>query len=118
MSTNPRTVDLLTTEFNIQERRKFELKNDAGKKVVDLYFRPLTRSDRIAANSATNSTDALAISTRILCMLAELEDGSKAFALADAPKLQRELPEKVLNELELFLFGMDPAPELGEVKNA
>ena len=118
MTTNPRTVDLLTTAFDVRERRHYELKNEAGQKIVDLYFRPLTRSDRIAANAATNSADALAISTRLLCQLAELENGTKAFALADPPKLQRELPEKVLNELELFLFGMDPAPELGEVKNA
>ena len=26
------------------------------------------------------------------------------FALADAPNLQRMLPEKVLNDIELFLF--------------
>ena len=38
--------------------------------------------------------------------MAELEDGSKAFALADAPNLQRELPENVLNEIELFLFDI------------
>ena len=115
MTPNPRTVDLLTTEFNIQERRKFELKNDAGKKVIDLYFRPLTRSDRIAANSATNSTDALAISTRILCMLAELEDGSKAFASSDAENLKRFLPETVLNDLEIFMMGINV--DLGAAKN-
>ena len=38
--------------------------------------------------------------------MAELEDGSKAFSLADAPNLQRELPENVLNEIELFLFNI------------
>ncbi len=117
MTQNPRTVDLLTEAFDIRERRLFELKNAQGNKVVDLYFRPITRADRIAANAATtNSTDALAVSTRLLCQLAELENGTKAFALADAPKLQRELPEKVLNEIELFLFGMDN-PQLGEAKN-
>ena len=36
--------------------------------------------------------------------MAEKEDGSKMFSLADAPDLQRMLPEKVLNDLELFLF--------------
>ena len=98
--------------------KKLKLKEDeAGNKVIDLFFRPLTRSDRISANAATNSGDALAISTRLLCQLAELENGSKAFALDDAPKLQRELPEKVLNELELFLFGMENQPELAEAKN-
>jgi hypothetical protein len=38
--------------------------------------------------------------------MAELEDGTKAFSIADAPNLQRELPENVLNEIELFLFNI------------
>jgi hypothetical protein len=44
------------------------------------------------------------VSTQLLCQLAQKEDGSKMFALADAVNLQRMLPEKVLNDLELFLF--------------
>jgi hypothetical protein len=39
--------------------------------------------------------------------MAELEDGTKAFSIADAPNLQRELPENVLNEIELFLFNIN-----------
>jgi len=30
--------------------------------------------------------------------------------------LQRELPEKVLNELELFLNGLEEGAEIGEIK--
>ena len=48
----------------------------------------------------------LIVSTQLLCQMAELEDGTKAFSLADAPNLQRELPENVLNEIELFLFNI------------
>ena len=44
------------------------------------------------------------------------EDGTKAFAPADAAKLQRELPESVLNELELFLFGLGAPPLMDEAK--
>jgi len=53
----------------------------------------------------------------MLCQMAELQDGSKAFAAADAPKLQRQLPESVLNELELFLFGLGEAEEFEAAKN-
>jgi hypothetical protein len=53
----------------------------------------------------------------MLCHMAELEDGTKAFASADAAKLQRELPESVLNELELFLFGLGAPDSLEEAKN-
>jgi glyoxylase-like metal-dependent hydrolase (beta-lactamase superfamily II) len=35
----------------------------------------------------------------------------------DAAKLQRELPESVLNELELFLFGLGAPESLEEEKN-
>jgi hypothetical protein len=59
----------------------------------------------------------LDISTQMLCQMAELEDGTKAFAAADAAKLQRQLPESVLNEIELFLFGIGEDADMDEAKN-
>ena len=53
----------------------------------------------------------------MLCHMAELEDGTKAFAPADAAKLQRQLPESVLNEIELFLFGVGEEADVEEAKN-
>ena len=88
-------------------RRKYEFKNAKGEKIVDLYFKPLTRYDRQKAQSATGRDEALVVSTQLLCQMAELEDGTKAFSIADAPNLQRELPENVLNEIELFLFNIN-----------
>ncbi len=49
--------------------------------------------------------------------MAELQDGEKAFAMADELKLQRQLPESVLNELELFLFGLGDDQDMKEAKN-
>jgi hypothetical protein len=112
-----RTVDLLVEAFDLNQRRKFELKNEAGDTIVDLYFKPITRADRKKAQSLAGTQEALDISTQMLCQMAELEDGSKAFASADAAKLQRQLPESVLNELELFLFGVGGEAELEEAKN-
>lgn len=113
----PRTVDLLVESFDLNQRRKFVLKNEAGKSVVDLFFKPITRADRKKAQSLAGTDEALDISTQMLCQMAELEDGTKAFASADAAKLQRRLPESVLNELELFLFGVGEDAELDEAKN-
>ena len=90
-----RTVDLLVEAFDLNQRRKFELKNEAGDTVVDLYFKPITRADRKKAQSLAGTQEALDISTQMLCQMAELEDGTKAFASADAAKLQRQLPESV-----------------------
>ena len=112
-----RTVDLLVEAFDLNQRRKFELKNAEGKKIVDLFFKPITRADRKKAQSLSGTEEALDISTQMLCQMAELEDGSKAFVSADAPKLQRQLPESVLNELELFLFGLGEEADLEEAKN-
>lgn len=111
-----RPVDLLTGAFDLNQRRKFTIKNDAGDPVMDLYFKPITRSDRKKATTLAGSDEALEISTQMLCQIAELEDGTKAFAAADAAKLQRELPERVLNELELFLFGLGGDASLEEAK--
>ncbi|REJ66020.1 MAG: hypothetical protein DWQ28_07995 [Proteobacteria bacterium] len=117
MPANARTIDLLVEAFDLNQRRKFELKNDDGEVIVDLFFKPITRADRKKAQSLAGSDEALDISTQMLCRMAELEDGTKAFAPADAAKLQRQLPESVLNELELFLFGVGEEAELGEAKN-
>ena len=117
MPANARTVDLLVEAFDLNQRRKFELKNDDGEVIVNLFFKPITRADRKKASSLAGSDEALDISTQMLCRMAELEDGTKAFAPADAAKLQRQLPETVFNELELFLFGVGEEAELDEAKN-
>jgi len=117
MSANNRTVDLLVGAFDLNQRRKFELKNANGEKIVDLFFKPITRADRKKAQSLSGTDEALDISTQMLCQMAELEDGTKAFASADAPKLQRQLPETVLNGIEVFLFGVGEVAEKKKKKN-
>ena len=117
MASQKRTADLVVGAFDLNQRRKFEMKNAAGDKIVDLYFKPITRADRKKAQSLAGTEEALDISTQMLCQMAELEDGSKAFASADAAKLQRQLPESVLNELEMFLFGLGEYADMKEAKN-
>tara|TARA_R100001015_G_C4519053_1_gene88561 strand:+ start:316 stop:672 length:357 start_codon:yes stop_codon:yes gene_type:complete len=117
MVASSRTVDLLVEAFDLNQRRKFALKNEQGETLVDLYFKPITRADRKKAQSLAGTDEALDISTQMLCQMAELEDGTKAFAPADAPKLQRQLPESVLNDVELFLFGLNQEVDLEEAKN-
>tara|TARA_B100001094_G_scaffold220037_1_gene214059 strand:- start:26 stop:382 length:357 start_codon:yes stop_codon:yes gene_type:complete len=117
MVASSRTVDLLVEAFDLNQRRKFALKNEQGETLVDLYFKPITRADRKKAQSLAGNEEALDVSTQMLCQIAELEDGSKAFAPADAVKLQRQLPESVLNEIELFLFGVGEAADVEEAKN-
>ena len=104
-----RTVDLITEAFSevMSNRRKYELKKPNGELLKELYFPPLTRYDRIQAQAAAGSEEGLVISTRLLCQLAENEDGTKAFASSDAENLKRFLPEKVLNDIELFLFEIN-----------
>ena len=112
-----RTVDLITEAFSevMTSRRKYELKKPNGELLKEIYFPPLTRFDRIQAQAAAGTDDALAISTRLLCQLAQNEDGTKAFHSADAENLKRFLPETVLNELELFM--MDIKVDLDTAKN-
>ena len=112
-----RTVDLITDAFSdvMTNRRKYILNKPDGSLLKELYFPPLTRFDRIQAQAATGTDEALAISTRLLCQIAQNEDGTKAFASADAENLKRFLPETVLNELELFM--MDIQVDLDTAKN-
>ena len=104
-----RTVDLITEAFSdvMTNRRKYILNKPDGSLLKELYFPPLTRFDRIQAQAATGTDEALAISTRLLCQIAQNEDGTKAFASADAENLKRFIPETVLNDLELFMMGLN-----------
>ena len=112
-----RNVDLITEAFSdvMTARRKYILNKPDGSLLKELYFPPLTRHDRIQAQAATGSDDALAVSTRLLCQIAQNEDGSKAFASADAENLKRFIPETVLNDLEIFMMDIKVGVE--EAKN-
>ena len=101
-----RSADILLEAFQDEmvTRRKFDVKNSKGEVKLSLWFKPITRYARVKAQQlAGKDADALFISTQLLCQMAEKEDGSLAFDMSDAPMLQRQLPEKVLNDLELFL---------------
>tara|TARA_Y100001937_G_scaffold66688_1_gene91186 strand:+ start:388 stop:741 length:354 start_codon:yes stop_codon:yes gene_type:complete len=100
-----RTADILLGAFQDEmvTRRKFDVKNSKDEVIMTLYFKPITRYARVKAQQLAGSDDALIISTQLLCQMAEKEDGTLAFDMSDAPILQRQLPEKVLNEIELFL---------------
>ena len=114
---NKRNVDLITEAFAdvMTNRRKYVLNKPDGSLLKELYFPPLTRHDRIQAQQLAGTEEGLVISTRLLCQIAQNEDGSKAFASADAENLKRFLPETVLNELELFM--MDIKVDLDTAKN-
>ena len=117
MPASKRFVDELVEAFDLNQRRKFVLTLPSGE-TRNLYFKPITRANRKKAQQIAGTEEALDISTQLLCEMAELEDGTKPFASADAAKLQRMLPETVLNQLELFLFGVADGTEgIDEAKN-
>ena len=113
-----KTLDLLKDAFDLSKRRKFDVKENDGKTIVSLYFKAITRADRARATQRAGSDDPLVVSTHMLCQLAENEDGSKAFHPADFANLQNELPENVLNEIELFLFGVNQNATIDNVKES
>ena len=101
-----RSADILLEAFQDEmvTRRKFDVKNSEGEVKLSLWFKPITRYARMKAQQlAGKDADALFISTQLLCQMAEKEDGTPAFDMSDAPILIRQLPEKVLNEPDLFL---------------
>jgi len=100
-----RAIDLLKESFDANQRTKFELDIN-GKKTFDFYFRPITRADRLEVNGQGGAGDAIKMTTLMLIKKAENEDGTKCFSLGDVAALRR-LPEKVLNQMELALFGVD-----------
>ena len=113
-----RTLDTLKAAFDLNQRRKFDVMDDNGNLVISLYFKAITRSDRARATQRAGSDDPLVVSTHMLCQLAELEDGTKAFHPTDFGNLQTDLPENVLNEIELFLFGVNQNATIDNAKES
>ena len=111
-----RPIDILSGSFDLNRRRKYELIVDEVH-LMDLYFKPITRADRLDVQGQAGTDDAMKMSTYMLIRKAENEDGTKTFVLGDLAALRR-LPEKILNELELFLFGINEEgePSIEEVK--
>jgi len=104
-ATQKRAIDILTESFDANQRTKFELDVD-GEIKFSFYFKPITRADRLEVNGQGGSDDAIKMTTLMLIKKAENEDGSKCFQLGDLASLRR-LPEKILNQMELALFGVD-----------
>ena len=104
-ATQKRAIDILTEAFDANQRTKFELDVD-GKVEFSFYFKPITRADRLEVNGQGGSDDAIKMTTLMLIKKAENEDGSKCFQIGDLASLRR-LPEKILNQMELALFGVD-----------
>ena len=100
-----RAIDILTESFDANQRTKFELDID-GKIAFSFYFKAITRADRLEINGQGGGDDAIKMTTLMLVKKAENEDGTKCFQLGDVAALRR-LPEKVLNKMELALFGVD-----------
>ena len=113
---NQRTADLIIGAFKdeMTTRRKYVLETPNGTN-IDLYFPPITRFDRQKAQQLAGTDEALTISTQLLCKVAQKEDGTLAFDMSDAPMLQRQIPEKILNELEIFM--MDIEVDIDKAKN-
>ena len=103
-----RTADLLINGYKdeMTSRRKYDLKDSNDKVLETIYFPPITRFDRQRAQQLAGTDEALTVSTQLLCKTAQKEDGTPAFDMSDAPILQRSLPEKVLNDLELFMMDI------------
>ena len=106
---NQRTADLLINAFKdeMTSRRMYEVKNNEDKIIFTIYFPPITRFDRQKAQQLAGSDEGLIVSTQLLCKMAQKEDGSPAFDMSDAPILQRSIPERVLNDIELFMMNID-----------
>tara|TARA_R100001440_G_scaffold23906_1_gene38823 strand:- start:6707 stop:7060 length:354 start_codon:yes stop_codon:yes gene_type:complete len=113
-----RTLEVLREAFDLGKRRKFDVKDSEGNIITSLYFPAITRADRSRATKRAGTDDPITVSTHMLCQLAQKEDGTKAFHPSDFASLQNDLPETVLNDIELFLFNVNPDATIENAKES
>lgn len=100
-----RLIDRLTQAkgWSVQEKYPYEIKDAAGETIETVYIKPLSRAQHKKISEAETDTSRLA--TRFLVESAYLEDGSKAFEVADIPTLMREVSATQLNDLEMAVLN-------------
>ena len=98
-------ADIISAAFDMNRRRKYEVVIE-GRHIYDLYFKPITRADRLSVQGKAGTDEAIKMSTYMLIEKAEKENGEKAFSIGHVADLRR-WPEYLLNDIELFLFGVD-----------
>ena len=111
-----RAVDLLKSKFGVSQLYKYELKDENGEAILEIFWHPLTIAEREMIQKKSGTQDANDFALQLMIEKALDKDGKRLFADGDKASLRREVNANTLQEIQLAMLESGSEKEVEEAK--
>ena len=111
-----RAVDLLKSKFGVSQLYKYELKDENGEVILEIFWHPLTIAEREMIQKKSGTQDANDFALQLMIEKALDKDGKRLFADGDKASLRREVNANTLQEIQLAMLESGSEKEVEEAK--
>jgi|TARA_B100000424_G_scaffold44294_1_gene30320 hypothetical protein len=111
-----RAVDLLKSKFGVSQLYKYELKDENGEAILEIFWHPLTIAEREMIQKKSGTQDANDFALQLMIEKALDKDSKRLFADGDKASLRREVNANTLQEIQLAMLESGSEKEVEEAK--
>ena len=111
-----RAVDLLKSKFGVSQLYKYELKDENGEVILEIFWHPLTIAEREMIQKKSGTEDANDFALQLMIEKALDKDSKRLFADGDKASLRREVNANTLQEIQLAMLESGSEKEVEEAK--
>ena len=111
-----RAVDLLKSKFGVSQLYKYELKDENGEAILEIFWHPLTIAEREMIQKKSGTQDANDFALQLMIEKALDKDSKRLFADGDKTSLRREVNANTLQEIQLAMLESGSEKEVEEAK--
>jgi|TARA_R100000231_G_scaffold5522_1_gene8562 hypothetical protein len=111
-----RAVDLLKSKFGVSQLYKYELKDENGEVILEIFWHPLTIAEREMIQKKSGTQDANDFALQLMIEKALDKDSKRLFADGDKASLRREVNANTLQEIQLAMLESGSEKEVEEAK--
>lgn len=111
-----RAVDLLKSKFGVSQLYKYELKDENGEIILEIFWHPLTIAEREMIQKKSGTQDANDFALQLMIEKALDKDSKRLFADGDKASLRREVNANTLQEIQLAMLESGSEKEVEEAK--
>ena len=111
-----KAVDLLKNKFGVSQLYKYELKDENGEVILEIFWHPLTIAEREMIQKKSGTEDANDFALQLMIEKALDKDSKRLFADGDKASLRREVNANTLQEIQLAMLESGSEKEVEEAK--
>ena len=111
-----KAVDLLKNKIAVSPLYKYELKDENGEVILQIFWHPLTIAEREMIQKKSGTEDANDFALQLMIEKALDKDKNRLFSDGDKASLRREVAASVLQEIQLAMLEAGSDKEVEEAK--